>query len=175
MSKISEKQLQKSFYESNHSRYEMLVPNVHLCWQFNEMDIFCLRPSGYVDEIEIKLSASDFKADFKKKVHVKDGKHLSGWDKHKQILKHDALQQGLNRCNYFSFLIPEELIDKCEIPDHAGLYVFKFNNAGRGIVTEVKRAKILHKRKISDTLKYRAARKASVKYWYSTGVFKDET
>ena len=174
MLKISEKQLQKSFYEGNHQRYEMLVPNVHLCGLFNEMDIFCLRPSGYVDEIEIKLSASDFKADFRKTVRVKDGTENIGsysWPKYKDKLKHEALQEGLNHCNYFSFLIPEDLVDKCDIPEHAGLYVFKINNAGRGFVTEIKRAKILHKRKISDALKYKAARKASVKYWYSTGVF----
>lgn len=171
MLKISEKELQKRFYECNHSRYAMMIPNIHLCWRFNEMDIFCLRPSGFVDEIEIKLSASDFKADFKKQVSILDGTHPSGWVKHKEIPKHDALRQGLNHCNYFSFLIPEKLLDKCEIPDHAGLYIFEKSENGHTWIREIKKAPRLHKRKISDQLKYNAARKASIKYWYSVGAF----
>lgn len=163
MSKISEKELQKKFYEVNHTRYEILVPNIHLCWKFNEMDIFCLRPSGFVDEIEIKLSASDFKADFRKKVSVEYNDFLP---------KHEALKKGLNHCNYFSFLIPEKIIDKCKIPDHAGLYVYTKYDNGRSEIREIKKAPRLHKRKLSEKLKYHAARKASIKYWYMAGAFK---
>ena len=103
MSKISEKILQKRFYECNHQRYELLVPNIHFCDQGGEMDIFCLRPSGFIDEIEIKLSISDFKADFKKIIEVPDGKHPSGWEKTKGIKKHEGMEEGLHCCNYFHF------------------------------------------------------------------------
>jgi len=172
MSKISEKILQKRFYERNHQRYEFLVPNIHFCDQGGEMDIFCLRPSGFIDEIEIKLSVSDFKADFKKTSMIEDKNRVKEWPKYKTILKHDALRQGFNDCNYFSFLMPIEIVEKCVIPEHAGLYVFEKYENGHSTIRELRRPPRLHNRKISDELKYRAAKNGATKYWYMAGAFK---
>ena len=95
--------------------------------------------------------------------------------KHKKVRedrqKHDCLKEGLNHCNYFSFLIPRELEDKCEIPEYAGLYVYYEGrtSSGKGtgniIIREVKSAKLLHKRKIDDRLKYEIGRKMTYRYW----------
>jgi len=81
-------------------------------------------------------------------------------------LKHDALVEGAPHCNYFSFLMPEKLADNCEIPDHAGLYVYRENSrTGKGRVFEVKSAPKLHKRKITDETRYAIARKMCYRYW----------
>lgn len=151
-------------------RYEIVAPNIYLDWKFNEMDIFGLRRSGYVDEVEIKLSKSDFNADFKKTVHIKSQcrcivSESYSYGGHFKKLKHEALQDGQPHCNYFSFLLPDELVDKCEIPDYAGLYVFKYDRNGRGYVSEVKAARLLHKRKLSEQLKYEVGRKMAYRYW----------
>ncbi len=57
--------------------------------------------------------------------------------------------------------MPEELADNCKIPGYAGLYVF----TKRGRIKLVKKAPLLHKRKISDKLKYKTARKMVFRYW----------
>ena len=150
-------------------RYEIVAPNIYLDWNFNEMDIMGLRRSGYIDEVEIKLSKSDFGADFKKKVMVMGDEKFSsrGGDYHKysEILKHDALQKGLPPCNYFSFLMPKSLADKCEIPHYTGLYVYHDTECGRGRIVEIKKAPLLHKRKIDDVKKYEVGRKMAYRYW----------
>lgn len=158
--------LQLAFYKHTVQRYEIVAPNIHLDWQFNEMDILGLRRSGYVDEVEIKLTRSDFLADFKKKVKVKDGKiEIVPGHFHTNFVdtpKHDAVKQGLAHCNYFSFLMPESLADKCEIPEYAGLYIYKERS---NWIVEVKKAPLLHKRKISEQLKYEIGRKMAYRYW----------
>lgn len=163
-------ELIESFYRHNHQRYELIAPNVYPCWMFKEMDIMAIRKSGFVDEIEVKLSRSDFLADFKKTVNIKRERYF---DKerncsmyHEVRNKHECISEGINHCNYFSFLMPEELANKCEIPEYSGLYVFD----GRW-VKEVKKPKRLHKRKISLELKYQIARKLAFRFWESKELF----
>ena len=68
--------------------------------------------------------------------------------------------------------MPKEIADKCVIPDHAGLYIYESYENGHTTIKEVKRSPRLHKRKISDELKYKAANNGATKYWYMAGVFK---
>ena len=160
--------MQTAFYYHTSQRYEILAPNIYLDWEFNEADLLGVRKSGYIDEIEIKRSRADFLADFKKTVQIKLGEKpqiSNNFRRTKQKLKHDALKCGETNCNYFSFLIPEELVDKCEIPEYAGLYVYKIDRFGDGRVHEVKRAKLLHKRKISENNKYSIGRKMAYRFW----------
>ena len=158
----------KAFYYINLNRYELIAPNVYLDWQFNEMDLFGLRPSGFVDEIEIKLTRSDFLADFKKTVKVRDTKpiapHMPNYFPWTRKLKHEALKEGIAHCNYFSFFMPVELADKCEIPEHAGLYTYSPDMWG-GRVREAKKAPRLHSRKLDDQFKYKIAKKMAWRYW----------
>lgn len=159
------------FYRMNHQRYEIVAPNVYPCWKFKEMDIMAIRKSGFIDEIEIKLTRSDYLADFKKTVKINCGEIERKWG-YKTIdwqdkNKHECLAKGLNHCNYFSFLMPEELAEKCEIPEYSGLYTFDGN-----WVKEVKKPKRLHKRKISLELKYQIARKLAFRFWESKKIFK---
>lgn len=165
---MNERDLQLAFYQSTYQRYELTAPNIYLDWQFKEMDILAVRKSGYLDEIEIKLTASDFKADFKKTVKVKRGIITSNFIEYPNYVdkrKHEAIPEGILHCNYFSFLIPEELIDKCGIPNYAGLYTYRSIKKGVGRVTEVIKAPLLHRRKISTELKYMVGRKMAYRYW----------
>ena len=109
-------------------------------------------------------------ADFKKTVSVKGAmkEHVWGgeYQEYIEIYKHDAIENGLHPCNYFSFLLPEELADKCVIPEYAGLYTYRVDNAGYSRVVERKTAPLLHKGKISENKKYEVARKMAYKYWH---------
>ena len=90
-----------------------------------DADLLIIHPSGWADEIEIKVSLSDFKREFTKKAH-----------------KHRSLQEGLPDFNLvgwkavddwtkckphivrrFWFAVPSELADKVRplVPRYAGL------------------------------------------------------
>ena len=79
-----------------HGRYDFLAPNIYLEYG-TEMDLMGIRKSGYIDEIEIKLSRQDYRADFRKESHVRGVlTHLytrrpipCTWP------KHEALERGL--------------------------------------------------------------------------------
>lgn len=157
--KITIKKLQKLFYFYYGKRYEMVAPNIYLDWEFNEMDLMCLRKNGFVEEIEIKFSKSDFLIDFKKIVNIYNGR---SYDK---LNKHECIEKGLLHCNRFSFLIPDTLIGECVIPEYAGLYFFYKNRRGNFRIGEDKKAPLLHRNKISDRLKYEVGRKMSYRYW----------
>jgi hypothetical protein len=166
------KNIQQAFYNRTFQRYEIVAPNIYLDWQFNEMDLMALRRSGYIDEIEIKLSRSDYLADFKKTVDVKSAyrcliDNRYSHEGHYKKFKHEALQEGMPNCNYFSFLMPDELAEKCDIPEYAGLYTCKVDNAGHIRVREVKPAPLLHKRKITEKMKYQIGRKMAYRYWHA--------
>ncbi len=77
-----------------------------------ECDIITLTNANLIYEYEVKISRSDFKADFKKRFkHEK----LSGkWiDKIKS--------NTFNIPNYFYFACPKDLIKPEEVPEYAGL------------------------------------------------------
>jgi len=132
------------------------LPNIFMDW-CNEMDLMGLRRSGYIDEIEIKLSRSDFLADFKKTVR------LDGCNE----LKHELLPLGQAKSNYFAFLMPEELAEKCEIPEYAGLYTCRVDKVGNVRVSEARTAPLLHKRKITENMKYQIGKKMAYRYWHA--------
>lgn len=71
-----------------------------------ECDILEITKAGYTYEYEVKISRNDFNVDFKKQ--------------NRGSKKHDVLKAG-DRVNYFSFVVPEGLIDPSEVPEFAGL------------------------------------------------------
>ena len=164
--------MQRRFFSHTFQRYEIVAPNIYFEWS-SEMDLLGVRKSGFIDEIEIKISRSDFLADFRKKAHIKskypclygvDGNGYSH-EGHFQKNKHEAMQSGEMFCNYFSFLLPERLAEQCEIPEYAGLYIYKEYENGHTRVSEVKTASRLHKRKITEQQKYHIGRKMAYRYW----------
>jgi hypothetical protein len=160
--------MQYHFYCHTIQRYELCALNIYLDWLKKEMDIFGLRRSGYCDEIEIKTSRVDYLADFRKTVWVDNPdieEDTAKNRKYTEVNKHESIKVGLCHCNYFSFLMPVELADKCDVPDHAGLYTYGEINTGGFLIKEAKKAKLLHRRRISETLKQKAAMKMYYEYW----------
>lgn len=82
-------------------RTNIIVPNIS--WGFHlghECDLLIVSPGRYATEIEIKITASDIRAD-KKKTH----EHRS------------------NRIRQFFFAVPDYLKDCSDLPEDAGLIV----------------------------------------------------
>lgn len=116
-----------------------------------ESDFFCISTSGYVYEVEIKVSKADFNADFKKRLAYKDNP-----------LKHDWLVDELKvlRPNKFFFACPEGLINKSDIPDKYGLiWIPEY-----GPAYQVRDSKFLHKNKLFTNLHF--TRQMLNKYYY---------
>ncbi|HCA07396.1 hypothetical protein [Chryseobacterium sp.] len=84
-----------------------------------EADMLFIDADGFSHEIEIKLSKSDFKNDFKKSYLNKE----TG----EKFLKHDKISCGDYICNAFSFLLPMGMIEHSIIPEHCGIIEFYHN------------------------------------------------
>lgn len=93
-----------------------------------ESDICFFSNAGYCTEIEIKISRSDFFADFKKKD------------------KHEYIQNPIKnrKPHYFYYACQENLIDFSEIPTYAGLIYVTKNGWSKTIKTAPK----IHKEKL---------------------------
>lgn len=83
-------------------RQHIIVPNISWGFGMHECDMFIIKKSGVAVEVEIKISKSDFLADFKKGHHHND----------KQ-----------NRISEFYYAFPEELYEICKdlVPPDAGI------------------------------------------------------
>lgn len=105
---------------------------------YAESDILAVTRSLMVTEIEIKISRSDFKADFKKK--------------HKHYKMQNCKEDGHFKVpNRFYYACPSDMISIEEVPTYAGLvYVSE-----SGVVEIIKPAPLLHKRKAEEKLMFR--------------------
>lgn len=113
--------------------------------ELSECDVISISKSNYIYEYEIKISRSDFKADFNK-------------EKHKLMLERNCTKVRMIKednqkiketlyltCNYFNFVVPTGLVTRDEIPEYAGL-IYMDENLKFEII---KKAPILHKEKAS--------------------------
>jgi len=113
--------------------------------RFEECDVLSVTKTDYICEYEIKISKSDFKADFKKEKHK-----LITENKFNETI---TLKKAGNRIfeivdpyyvpNYFYFVVTENLISLEDIPKYAGLMYFHEN----GTFSIIKKAPLLHKGK----------------------------
>ena len=124
-------------YCPNHA-WDIVIPNYFVGWY--EMDVFKLMQSLFIVEYEIKISRSDFFADFKKDLGA----------------KHVQMQKGRCECNRFYFVVPQNMIRVHEVPSYAGLIYWN----GRCFYT-VKNAPLLHKRKQPESIYISLAKKLS--------------
>lgn len=133
-----------------------------------EADCFSVTSSNYSYEIEVKVSRSDFFADFNKPKHGLFGGYQSGygilrrdagWIKymdpsraeHPDLVNHkitwtniSPLKLGHTNCpNKFFFACPEGLIKESEVPSYAGLIYCYENNPYD--VKVIRKAPFLHK------------------------------
>lgn len=113
-----------------------------------ECDLFIVTKSGYGVEFEIKLSRSDFKKDFTKKM-----KHdtLSTGKCIKEFWGGEKKEITLDRPNRFYYVCPEGLIKPDEVPEYAGLIYFKmiYEYPCSSDVKIIKNSKFIHKEKIN--------------------------
>lgn len=112
---------------------DIVLPNYYMGRY--EMDVCKINGSQYVTEYEIKISRSDFFADFKKQhTHWRDGK----------TVKHQQIESGEYVANRFYYVVPQGLIKLEEVPKYAGLIEYV------GGFLEVKKAPLLHKRRFTN-------------------------
>lgn len=138
MIELSENKIQ-NILRSNYNGHKYQLFNSFIYdW---ECDYFGMSTSGYSYEIEIKLSITDFKADFKKiDKHklLRDANIIVKLDKHLHFKR--------KMPNKFYYCVPKGLIDIKDIPDYAGLL---YTNGYS--IEIIKDAKFLHKQKFDLT------------------------
>lgn len=128
------------------SRQNLIVPNVSWGMFDYELDMLVITPSGYGIEVEIKVSASDLKADQKKR----HGHHNP---KIKELY----------------FAVPHSLL-KYEnlVPAHAGILVVEeltYPDSNVRPVKEFRKPQQQNKYKFSDSDKYQIARLGTMRIW----------
>jgi len=120
----------------NSGTYDIVIPNYF--FGRYEADLFRVNQSDYFIEYEIKVSKADFKKDFEK--------GFTNWKK-ETYNKHEAIRDG-KRCNRFYFVVPNGLIDKSEVPRHAGLIFYHRDIPPYFSIA--KNAPLLHKQPVKD-------------------------
>lgn len=120
-----------------------------------ESDFFSVTKTGYCYEVEVKISKSDYKADFEKFKHklfegrneksvIKEAKFRKRRKRTVRISPEKSVNpQTAKMPNRFFFACPDGLIDVNYIPEYAGLiYVSE-----SGYTRVIKQAPFIHKRK----------------------------
>lgn len=121
MGRVTEKEVAAKLRDV-FKRHRFIVNNLYFFkW---ESDVLTITRSRLMYEFEIKLSRSDFKADFSKE-------H-----------RHKALTSSFRgyKPNRFYFVYPEGLVEDHEVPEQYGIYTFKITKEGR--VYAVKRRRL---------------------------------
>ena len=129
-------------------RTHIIVPN--LSWGLpgmHECDVFVVKQSGYVVEVEIKRSKSDLLADFKKPHGHND-----------------------NRIKEFFYALPEKLLETCEelIPEHAGIYSCYRNPWNKSSVSVKLVRKATNRkgsRKLTQEEQFKVAKLGTMRIW----------
>ena len=132
---ISEKSIQGRlmFHVLGQLHHLFAVPNCTTLFPW-EADVLSATKSGLLVEWEIKISRSDFFADFKKRKHV---------------LYQDKFFIERYCAAYFNYVVSENTgIGVDDIPKYAGLWVLK--DGKYPYFSVIKRAPMLSKRKVSD-------------------------
>lgn len=127
-------------------RHNLVVPNVSwgLFNDNHEADLVVLHESGYADEIEIKVTASDIARDLHKRSHA-----------HKE--------RGCRHIRRLFFAVPAWLADDPNIPAAAG--ILAVSPIGRRVVTVRTPAINRNAVKFDDDMRYKLARLGCLRIW----------
>lgn len=141
-SKNIEASLAMHLYEKQHSP----ITTHFTGYGLSECDVISISKSNFIYEHEVKISRSDFKADFKK-------------EKHKLMTERKSVTERLikenNKMikdvwyftpNYFYFVVPKDLITVEEIPEYAGL-IYVSEDLSFKII---KKAPLMHREKATS-------------------------
>ena len=128
-----EASLVMNLYEKGHSP----ISTHAAVYGLQECDVISISKSDFIYEYEVKISKSDFKADFKKPKHtlIKESK----------FIKESKSETLYLVPNYFYFVVPENLISIDDIPEYAGLIYITEQQT----FNIIKKAPIIHKTKAS--------------------------
>lgn len=142
LSKNIELALSMYLYEKQHSPITTHFTGYGLA----ECDVISISKSDYIYEYEIKISKSDFKADFKKEKHKL---MLEGVGTKERIIKENnqmVEDVWYLTPNYFNFVVPENLISIQDVPEYAGL-IYMNENLQFEII---KKPPLIHKTKATN-------------------------
>jgi len=129
------------------TRQHIIVPNCYINFGTSsdyECDLIIIKRSGYAEEIEIKMSKSDLKADLKK--------------------KHGHVDERLQHLYY---AMTQELYNQCSdlIPDYAGIYAIKRDSKGNAYANCVRIAPKKQCRKLTELEQLKIARLGVMRIW----------
>ena len=129
--------------------------------RFEECDVLSVTKSDYICEYEIKISKSDFKADFKKTKHnlINEKVFTETMSTVKAGNRYFELPNPYYAPNYFYFVVTENLVSLDEIPKYAGLMYIIEN----GTFSIIKKAPLLHKTKATTEFIRNVAHQLSCK------------
>jgi len=160
---LTAKHIYHYLLQSNFLTGQMLsIDNVHL-FEF-ESDFLTVSKAGYMTEYEVKVSRSDFRADFKKSCSKRNAR---GWRLKETVHKHVKLAMGSYGLKHFYFIAPEGIIPHDEVPDHAGLIeVTRHSKDNIDLQTNIvkKAPKLPNCEKITDKQKAEISNKFYFKY-----------
>jgi len=136
----------------------------------HEADVLGITRTGYIYEYEIKVSRSDFKADFNKKhkhLNLHNRTALKVYDTYENGKKTGEQTTLIKIPNRFYFACIEGLIKSEDIPDYAGLiWINKFKT-----ITVIKNAPLLHRNKANIHLYKRIANILSQRMIYGCSYY----
>ena len=96
-------------------RENIIVPNVSWGLLNHEADLLVLRPSGWAEEVELKVSRSDLKRD--------------------SLKHHGRGHRASDKVHKLWFAVPQALADDPSIPAHAGILSARYTPQGWVIET----------------------------------------
>lgn len=145
-SNVSSKNIEASIVMYLYEKQHTPITTHFTGYGLSECDVISVSKSNYIYEYEVKISRSDFKADFKKEKHKLMTERRSTQER---IIKEN--NQMISDVwyltpNYYYFVVPYGLVSIDEVPEYAGLiYVsesFEF--------TIIKKPILIHKEKASS-------------------------
>lgn len=150
---MTEKTIQFDLFWS--TKPYVAAPNIYMYGTY-ESDLLVVTKAMIAHEFEIKISKSDFFADFKKSRDYFVGAEdvvLENGRKKRQLkyetrTKHQLYLNGKGP-NRFSYVFPEGMIDYSEVPEWCGIVVIREQH-GRTKAVVVRSARMLHKNKFTD-------------------------
>lgn len=164
--KLTALDIQIALWNELRSSRDLIMPN-YTPRNWFECDVMAVTKAGYLEEYEIKLSASDFKADTKKESRGKWTYITNKFEEIGKKNKHKELQnKSPDGPSRFWFVVSHNIVDKIEIPEWAGLKVaYNFNKNGNLYLKELKKAPKLHTNKIDDKIVEHAKSVCYWRYW----------
>lgn len=149
---MTAKDITKSLYKYYQDTNKYCIQNMYLFdHPIGEEDFIVVKNNGYINTYEIKISRSDFKADFNKKERhqilengwfTSDKKQFKPGEDSKWYDYYEPGEQiPRKRPNKFFYVCPENLIKKEEVPKYAGLIYVKED----GSMIKIKEPPFLHK------------------------------